>query len=122
MRRSWLLLGLLVLAACTSSAPAQVTPVAPAEYDALASQADVTVIDVHTPRQEQLANTDYVIRYDELEQIQQAIPAKDARVLIYCRSGSMSEEVTQQLIQAGYSNVYELDGGRNNYVHWQTTQ
>lgn len=92
------------------------TKITPQEYDELAAQEDTVVIDVHVPEQEQLPNTDYVISYLNHEALQEAIPSKDTPVVVYCRSGSMSEHTAQDLVEAGYTNIYELNGGRNAYI------
>ena len=45
------------------------------------------------------------------------LPAKDAPIVIYCRSGNMSAQAATELVGAGYTQVYELDGGTNA---WQS--
>lgn len=38
------------------------------------------------------------------------IPAKDATVLVYCRSGNRSKTASSVLAELGYTNVYEFGG------------
>lgn len=38
------------------------------------------------------------------------IPAKDATVLVYCRSGNRSKTASSALAELGYTNVYEFGG------------
>ena len=38
------------------------------------------------------------------------IPAKDATVLVYCRSGNRSKTASSALADLGYTNVYEFGG------------
>jgi rhodanese-related sulfurtransferase len=38
-------------------------------------------------------------------------PDKNAKVVIYCRSGNMSTQAAGELVQAGYTNIWELGGG-----------
>ncbi|NIV38750.1 MAG: rhodanese-like domain-containing protein, partial [Anaerolineae bacterium] len=36
---------------------------------------------------------------------------KSAQVVLYCRSGSMSAIAARTLVEEGYTQVYNLDGG-----------
>ncbi len=40
----------------------------------------------------------------------QAIPTRDATVLVYCRSGNRSQTASAALAQLGYTQVYEFGG------------
>ena len=39
-----------------------------------------------------------------------ALPDKDAEILIYCRSGRRSKEAAQKLVAMGYTSVYDFGG------------
>jgi len=78
---------------------------------------DFFLLDVHIPEQEHIEKTDAFIAYDEIENHLSQLPKdKNEKIVIYCRSGSMSLEASQKLIDLGYKNVYNLEGGRNAYV------
>lgn len=44
------------------------------------------------------------------ESAAEAIPKKDATVLVYCRSGSRSKRAAKALAELGYTGVYEFGG------------
>lgn len=77
---------------------------------------DFTLIDVHIPEQEHIPGTDYMISYDEIDKITAVIPNKDSKVVLYCRSGSMSKQTAKALVEKGYTNIYELENGLNEWV------
>jgi rhodanese-related sulfurtransferase len=74
---------------------------------------DVTLVNVHSPYEGELPDTDLFIAYDEIADHLDKLPAKDAPIVLYCRSGSMSTSAAQELVELGYSNVLEVDGGFN---------
>ena len=40
----------------------------------------------------------------------EALPDKEATLLIYCRSGRRSKEAAQKLLSLGYQSVYDFGG------------
>jgi len=73
---------------------------------------DFPFINVHIPYEGEIEGTDLFIPYDKIEQHLDQLPAnKNARVVLYCRSGRMSEEAASTLVQLGYTDVWNLDGG-----------
>jgi rhodanese-related sulfurtransferase len=79
----------------------------------LVEKEEVTLVNVHIPYEGELPNTDLFIAYDEIADHLDELPAKDAPIVLYCRSGGMSTSAAQELAELGYSNVLEVDGGFN---------
>jgi rhodanese-related sulfurtransferase len=79
---------------------------------------DFTFVNAHIPYEGEIEQTDAFIPYDETTQRLAEYPAdKDAKIVLYCRSGRMSTIAAQELVKAGYTNVWELDGGM---VAWES--
>ena len=83
------------------------------ELAELLDREDVTLVNVHIPYEGELPETDLFIPYDEVVDHLDQLPDKDALVILYCRSGSMSTSAAQELASLGYANVLEVDGGFN---------
>jgi len=47
--------------------------------------------------------------------IEGKVPQKDAKLVLYCHSGSRSALAADSLMKMGYSNVYSLAGGITAY-------
>lgn len=80
---------------------------------AMLEQKDFLLVNVHVPYEGELPQTDLFIAYNQIGRNLDLLPAKDARIVLYCRSGSMSTTAGAVLAGLGYTNVMELDGGFN---------
>lgn len=117
------LLAVIAVAACGSepTASAQASPpeaggytdVAPARLAAMLTTKDFTLVNVHIPYDGEIEQTDAFLPFDAVDGLLAALPDRDAKIVLYCRSGSMSTTAAQTLVTAGYTNVWELDGGMN---------
>jgi rhodanese-related sulfurtransferase len=117
----------VLLAGCGSSAPADnaVTEqgfpknadgYADISVDQLAGmmdEKDFTLVNVHIPYEGEIPQTDLFIPFNEIQDHLSELPTRDAPIVLYCRSGSMSTTAAQVLADEGYTNVMELDGGFN---------
>ena len=77
------------------------------------------LINVHIPYEGEIEGTDDFIPFDQIKQNIDKLPAdKDSRVVIYCRSGSMSGISARSLVELGYTDVWNLDGGM---IAWEAS-
>ncbi len=120
-----LIIAALLLAACGGGADssqgigrAQTVPggsytnVSVAELRQMLAKKDFLFINTHIPFEGDIGKTDRSIPYDQIgDRAAKLLPDKDAKIVLYCRSGTMSTEAAQTLVRLGYSAVYELDGG-----------
>jgi rhodanese-related sulfurtransferase len=73
---------------------------------------------VHIPYEGEIDRTDAQIPYDQTAQQLSQYPAdKTGKIVLYCRSGRMSAIAAKELVKAGYTNVWNLDGGM---AAWET--
>ena len=78
---------------------------------------DFIFINVHIPFAGNIADTDLSIPYDEIEQNLFQLPSdKNAKIVLYCRSGRMSEIAAEKLVALGYTEIWHLKGGM---VEWE---
>jgi len=76
------------------------------------SNKDFTLINVHIPYAGEIPQTDLFIPYNEIEQQKDKLPEKkDAKLVLYCRSGGMSAIAVKTLVNMGYTNVVDIPGG-----------
>ncbi len=76
-------------------------------------QSEVIILDTRSPEEYQeghLENARFVnfetFRLEEVADI-----SKDDKIVVYCKKGGRSHQVAQQLINAGYKRVKNLEGG-----------
>ena len=74
---------------------------------------EYTIINVHIPYEGEVAETDLGIPYNDLEALTSALPDKNAPIILYCRSGRMSEEASRALVDLGYTQIWDVPGGMN---------
>ena len=82
------------------------------ELNSLLDKKDFLLVNVHTPFEGNLSKTDLSIPYDEIGQNLNKLPEdKNAKIVLFCRSGHMSDIAAKELVKLGYTNISELAGG-----------
>ena len=72
---------------------------------------DFILVNTHIPYEGELPQTDLFIPFDDIPGYLDELPGKDAKIVLYCRSGSMSTSAAKELASLGYTDLFELDGG-----------
>ena len=114
---------ILLLAGC-QSAPVTGVPVTvagssyrnitAAELKSMLKDKDFLLVDVHIPIGTSIPGTDLFIPYDEItvsENVLQLPAEKDTKIVLYCRSGRMSEIAAEELVNLGYTSVWNVSDG-----------
>lgn len=121
----WIMLAAVGCTTRAASIPVKITlaggsytNVKPTLLKEMLAAKDFVFINVHTPYEGELAQTDLFIPYDRIAENFAKLPSnKNARILLYCRSGRMSAMAAEDLVSRGYTNIWNLDGGM---VEWET--
>jgi rhodanese-related sulfurtransferase len=86
--------------------------VSAAQLKVMLDDKDFTFINVHVPYEGEIAKTDAFVPYNEIEKNLDKLPAdKNAKIVLYCRSGRMSAIAAETLVRLGYTDVWNVEGG-----------
>jgi rhodanese-related sulfurtransferase len=125
----WLISGLLAACGAQPAAPTAAltsgvsrsveggtyTDITPAQLAEMldASRKDFIFINTHIPYEGEIAQTGAFIPFEENgpQRVNEYPADKTTKIVLYCRSGRMSTIVAKELVKAGYTNVWNLDGG-----------
>jgi len=83
----------------------------PAAFAQRRGDKGAVLINVHVPYEGELEHTDAFIPYDHVVGDARLPKNKHTEVLLYCRSGRMSEIAANALHTAGYTRLAHLEGG-----------
>ena len=82
----------------------------------LEASEDFELINVHIPYEGELPQTDAFIPFDTVAENLDLLPSeKGVSIVLYCKSGRMSEIAAAELSRLGYTNVSHVQGG---FVAW----
>lgn len=102
----------------TASQTQKYTDITSDELYEMLKNKDFYFVNVHTPYEGEIEKTDAFIPYNEIDKNLDKLPKdKNAKIILYCRSGRMSAETAQKLTDLGYTNVYNQTLGMHD---WQS--
>ena len=106
---AFLTVGTAVAAAATS---ATFETISSQDLQQMLQHKDFVLVNVHIPYEGEIAQTDAFIPFDQIASNLDKLPAdKTAKIVLYCRSGRMSEIAATTLAGLGYTHVDHLAGG-----------
>ncbi|MEK7353616.1 MAG: rhodanese-like domain-containing protein [Chloroflexota bacterium] len=77
---------------------------------------DFLLVNVHIPYAGEIRGTDLFVPYNEIEPNLSKLPAdKGAKIVLYCRSGRMSDIAAKELTRLGYTNIRDVEGGMESW-------
>lgn len=144
LNRAAVLIGMVAIAACSSSsstneqemengktttqeatqqpepkAPTQdkVPLVAPTDLQNLLSSEDIVLLDTRSPEEYETGHLEgsRLVNFQTFRLADVKDIPKDASVVVYCAVGGRSNRIGMQLIEAGYLDVHNLEGGIANW-------
>jgi len=89
------------------------------ELNTMLKNKDFVFVNVHIPFAGNIHNTDLSIPYDQITEsdyLTQLPADKSAKIVLYCRSGRMSQIAAEELVSLGYTNIWNL---KNGMVEWE---
>jgi len=89
------------------------------QLGALLKNKDFVLVNVHIPFAGNIPHTDLSIPYNQISDSQyfaQLPTDKNSKIILYCRSGRMSQIAAEELVSLGYTNIWNL---REGMVEWE---
>ena len=89
------------------------TNVTPDQLAKMLQSKDFLFVNTHVPYEGEIEQTDAFIAFEDSgpQRVGEYPADTNATIVLYCRSGRMSSIVAEELVQAGYTDVWNLDGG-----------
>ena len=107
----------LFLTACSSDSAAQ--KVSPKEFSEVIADPTIVILDVRTPQEFAEGHLANAINIDfQSGNFEQEIASLDKTktYAVYCRSGNRSGQAVKVMAKAGFTSLYDMDGG---IIDWQ---
>lgn len=82
------------------------------ELQTMLESKDFTMVNVRTPWQGDISDTDLRLAYDQIEQNLGQLPQeKESKIVVYCLTSGMAKKAVSTLLGQGYTNLWMLEGG-----------
>ena len=88
------------------------------ELNTMLDNKNFVFINVHIPFEGNIADTDVSIPYDQISEpsyLSQLPADKNAKIVLYCRSGRMSATAAEALVKLEYTNIWNLKDGMRGW-------
>ncbi len=73
---------------------------------------DFQLVNVHVPYAGEITQTDVHVSFQDIDGIEDHVTQdKGAKIVVYCLTGPMSEIASNELVDRGYCNVYDMPPG-----------
>lgn len=117
---AYLSLASLLLTACGGAeAPLDelvYTNIDASELVTMLEDKDFFLVDVCVTDDDSIEGSDALIPYDDIQSHLEELPEdKGASIVVYCKGGVTSELASEELVELGYENVKNLEGGIQAY-------
>jgi len=90
------------------------------EFDQMLQNKNFFLLDVRSSEQEKIQGTDENIPYKNIKEFLNKLPQdKHRKIIVYCGHGNTSLKASQALLDLGYSNVINLQGGITAYQEFK---
>ena len=110
-------MGSAALGAAGTQSPVRFQTISSQDLAEMLKHKDFVLVNVHIPYEGEIAATDLFVPFDQVAVNLDKLPAnKDAKIVVYCRSGRMSRIAAETLVGLGYTGVEDLGGGM---VAWE---
>jgi len=97
---------------CSSSKEGLYQTISPKDVYDMRTSLDVVIIDVRTISEYATGYIENAINIplDKISTVEDSVPDKNKKVIVYCKTGNRSKQAAEQLIKMGYKNVYDMKG------------
>lgn len=86
------------------------------ELQTMLENKDFFMVNVHTPWEGDVPQTDLHLPYDQIEQSLGQLPTgKEAKIMVYCLTSGMAKKAIATLVAQGYTNLWMLKGGTTSW-------
>jgi len=86
--------------------------ISPSQLDQMLKEKDFFQVNTHIPYEGEIGSTAAFIPYDQTKaRIKEYPTLKSSTIVLYCRSGRMSDIAARALVKEGFTDVINLEGG-----------